>query len=420
MNNFFIALLLLPIGINIFNIYGKPVFFVLSDLTIFYFIFLIIYKSSIKINRHHKNFYLIVLISILYQLIIGFSGTFFDNSLTPLASSIKLAKTHIFFLIGLLSIQMFDEIKLLNIFQRSSVLIIIILLISDIIWGRFPTPRLGGNFIGLEVYGFPNSAAVFYTILFAFGFTYIWFAKSLNLKISIFILSLIMILIIIGTLSRAGFVSLAVFLALVFLLKSKKSFLITFLYVIVFTLFLGYISEYQSDLFHGLNAKVTKFTSGADFSDFHGRGHIWSNCIDLIMTKPFFGFFYEPFSNYNLQDTPHNQYLEIFYKLGLIGAIFYYFPFIYCSYRIFFKNLGREDLLHFTVLRVIYITIFFSIMITNMVQPKLSYTPTSSFIYFFSGYLAFLRPSGPEERTLDLPEQKLKSTFDSEKVLIDN
>ncbi|MBX3436200.1 MAG: O-antigen ligase family protein [Planctomycetaceae bacterium] len=54
-----------------------------------------------------------------------------------------------------------------------------------------------------------------------------------------------------------------------------------------------------------------------------GRSTIWGETWDLFADRPLFGYGFEPYSERATFDTPHQQYLEVLYKCGLVGMALY-------------------------------------------------------------------------------------------------
>ncbi|WP_193051194.1 O-antigen ligase family protein [Pseudoalteromonas undina] len=377
-------LLLAPVALETFQVSSKPVFFVLSDfliiiISILFFCHLIVQKGKFKFEKYSRY----VMFCIVGLFILGLLGAIRLGELTPLLSSIKLFKSFLFFLIGYylasrLNIKLF--IKSLSL---TSLIIICILVISDVIWGSFPIPRLGGYFFHFEVYGFPNSPAVFYTVLFSLVFLGGMQANGIR-SYSYFLFSIVISVIIVATLSRAAMLNLMIYIMLMFLLR-RKGFGIYLCFLSgFFLILLSFLWVNHPELISGLANKFAKFEQGKDASN--GRFEIWFTALDLFSKSPIWGYLFEPFSNYDTHDTPHNQNIEVIFKGGLLGALFYYTPLFLSFMFIWSKRLLviDKELRGFVYC---YLCLVVSIFITNNFQPNFSYTPTGSILFFFSGFL---------------------------------
>jgi O-antigen ligase len=264
-----------------------------------------------------------------------------------------------------------------------SVAIFSILLLSDIFYGNFPAPRLGGLFFNFEVYGFPNSAAVFYTVFFG-----IFVQAMIRHKSAFFFLiSIFAFFIIAFTLSRA-----AIFTALacIFFISLRYGWRFSAWVgstgaAIFFVLSLG---EFDLSFADSLFVKLEKVSSDDDM--FSGREYIWGLALNLISEKPFFGYGFRPFSDFsNYYDTPHNQHLEVVYKIGLLGFISYsvFFAVIIMGiYRMssYFRQDRKLSGFLWTVL-----SIFLAFLVAGFSQPTVSYSVLGNFFVFLGSLLCF-------------------------------
>lgn len=378
--------LLVPVAFELFSVAGKPAFLVLSDLLIIaFFAITILHLLHInKIRSCLSNYAFVVASSFFILLSLSIAGSIRSESLIPLFSSIKLLKSFIFFYLGYYFSKRIAPENFVRCMCVVSMSIVYILFVSDIIWGNFPLPRLGGWFFNFEVYGFPNSAAVFYCVFFAFCFLGFKINTGL-LKVAFIISTLLISIIIIGTLSRAAMLNLLLYIGLMFLLRQRGFTSLIIALTLGAFLLINYLFLNYPELVAGLANKFAKFESGNDSSN--GRFEIWVIALDLFANSPLWGHLFEPFSNYASYNTPHNQNIELLYKGGLVGLFFYYFPLAYSFIIISFRKLYHDKEQCIRDFCCLYFALVISISITNNVQPNFSFTPTGSLIFFISGYL---------------------------------
>ncbi|HDY7637098.1 TPA: O-antigen ligase family protein [Vibrio vulnificus] len=385
----FPILIILPVAINIFSVSGKPVYFVLSDICFFVFpLVMLLGFKRFDGNKHTletKSLLILVVISVFVMVVIGVIGSIrLGGDYLPIISSVRLMKSHFFFVIGVYLALHIRSDNLLRIFRITSLLVVSIFVFSDVIWGNFPYPRLGGLFFNSEVYGFPNSSAVFYSVFFASIVNGLINSKSKIMTLVYALASITLIAIITATLSRAGMLNVILFMLLMLFSGGKGYKFIFIISVISIFSLTSYLMINFPDLLVGLESKFDKFDDNQDLSN--GRFDIWIHALDLFSQKPILGYFFEPFSNYSLHDTPHNQYIELLYKVGFIGLVAYLLPAMYALFKLKSSNASYYSDAKLGELRLITIALVVCILVTNNVQPNLSYTPTGVLIYFLLGF----------------------------------
>ncbi|WP_066358636.1 O-antigen ligase family protein [Aliarcobacter cryaerophilus] len=158
--------------------------------------------------------------------------------------------------------------------------------------------------------------------------------------------------------------------------------------VLLFTLpilSVSIISNVESfeNIKNAVERRIDKTISNNDPSS--GRFTIWAEALELIEKKPFFGYMFEPFSIYYLgHDTPHQQYLEIFYKSGVIGLILY-FSLTVISFFYLYKY--KDYLGEFKDLCKMFLVGVVILSIRNMTQPNFTYSLTGNLMFFIFGLL---------------------------------
>ena len=385
-----VLLLLLPVAINVGSLSGKPIYITPSDFLLFVTLvhaaLINPYKNN-KLNAINSGFSRVISLRvsffaliIVYFIIIGLVGSIIDSSLVNVVSAIKFVKPIMFVFCGLYWSKIITVNSLYTKKVICSFLIIVSLLIGDVLFGNFPYPRLGGKLLDFDVYGFPNSSAVFYSVYFCIFVYYSNYTTNYVLKYLLNFSLVMMALMVIGTLSRAGMINICFVLLFLIFFKQAGTFRMGLFFIGAISCSILYLVKLDPDVFIGLNNKLSKFSGDNDLSN--GRFDIWISVLDSIGSSYLFGRLFEPFSNYHSgHDTAHNQYLEVLFKSGSLGFLLYFSFFIYVSCKILKRNGtgGVKPDLYF-------IALLFSLSLTNVVQPNFSYSITGAYVFFMSGF----------------------------------
>jgi O-antigen ligase len=118
-----------------------------------------------------------------------------------------------------------------------------------------------------------------------------------------------------------------------------------------------------------------------------GRDEIWVETLELGSARPFFGYCFEPFSNYTFYSTPHQQYLEILFKTGGIGLAVFLLFFGYAALLV--VQLWRrfaDDIVMGPATAAIAASLL-AVCIGNLTQPNFTYSVTGNFQFFILGLL---------------------------------
>lgn len=386
--------MLAPLAISLGSSGAKPIDLALSDLLlpIGILLFFAVVASGKGINRSHFTILVFSLVICLYFYFIAYLGAVGHNDFVlRIASSIRYMIPFAFTFLAYAVYRNFGGsfLDIMSGAAKASLLILLILLVSDVVFNvSFPSSRWGGKFFAIDVYGFPNSPAVFYTFYLVFLLWAFQIQPSL-----IYLLGIALCLVIIlFTFSRAGWIS--AFVASVFLIsismkrdvRARKRYSLLFL-VVIASVFVEFDRIGQMAL-----PWAYKFdsVSGGDLT-FSGRIAIWAQATGLITSRPIFGYGFEPFSNYVPGfDTPHQQYLEIAYKSGLVGLCLVLAFYIGLSWSLVKSlklsglSLGARSALH-ALLAIVLAT-----FVSNFSQPSLSYSPLGNAITFYLSLKYFM------------------------------
>ena len=385
----FIFMILIPLSLPLGNIGEKPIDLTYSDLLIIITFFIFIFSKKISVKKEEKIILIFSFLVFIYMIFVGAIGSILQlGDILPIISSLNFSK-HILFVF--VAFVVFKKIKpsseiVIQYLGKASVLIVGIIFASDIFFNpQFPASRWGGMFFYDETYGFPNSTSVFYS----FYLTFIAILMFTSRKVFLIFFLLVIIAIIFFTFSRSGWVALIIVLISVLFyssVKSKKSAFINMIFLIaailVFTFFyedLILIVEpwtYKLDTITGKNVTLS------------GRELIWYDAKELIYEKPFTGYFFHSFSNYvSGYDTPHQQYLEIIFKMGLLG-FFVYLSFIFYLFSRFFKACLKSNSAN-NIVAIAMGSLTIAILVTNFAQPNFSFSLLGNAYVFIISLLYF-------------------------------
>lgn len=385
----FLFLLLLPIAIPIGSIGHKPIDVTFSDTLIVFSLFFLFFRK-IKINIKERNVLVFSFLIYIYILLIGSIGVIVTKGdILPFLSSLRFSKHLLFVFVALVFYKVFKP-NFNDVIKFSAyicALFISILLFSDLFLNPgFPTSRWGGVFFGLETYGFPNSIAVFYSLYICFFLIYTYVFKSWFFSL----ITLIGSVLIFFSFSRSGWVTLlSVLIPIIpyIMLKSKKimwlySILIVisvYFFVINFNKFYFLIEPwmYKVDTLTGQNVTLS------------GRELIWKDTFSLILDRPLLGYFFDPFSNYVMgYDTPHQQYLELIFKMGVLGFLIYFSFVLYLFFCFFYS--GYKGVFSFKVTAFTFFMFFLGVSLSNFGQPNLSFSLLANALVFYISLFYFI------------------------------
>jgi len=363
-------LLLIPLNFTVGQISGKPLDIVPADILLLLFFPFVIMLS--RINSEIYARYSWVMFFYFFACLLGvFLNVLFEGGgIASVASFLRPARTFFLFFSGVcffLICRDFSE----RIVAWSAALVALLIFASDVFFNPlFPSPRWGGYFGSMEVYGFPNSPGFLYVVFFA-----LIVALAKHNKMYLFV---------------AGISALTIIL-----LSSRNSMASLFLLVLALSYFrvvklwfvalsVVAIAVFLADAGLNLNLLSSKFDRTLSDGVLYGRDYVWQDVLGLALDRPLFGYGFEPLSfNYSKHDTAHNQYIEYFYKSGLIGFLLVgllwgYIVFAYNRARVVSSGFVRD--FYAAILSVILVALF-----SNIAQPNFSYTVTQGVFVFVAG-----------------------------------
>ncbi|MBJ8419818.1 O-antigen ligase family protein [Acinetobacter courvalinii] len=380
-------LMLLPLSLPLGDIGGKPIDLAYSDLllviTFFYFIFIGRFLSS----SNEKKLIAFSFFTFIFIISLGAIGSILQGGdILPFLSSVRFSKHILFVLVAFILYKKYKPSleQLTKYSGMVSILIVILLFFSDLFFNpQFPSSRWGGFFLNFETYGFPNSTAVFYSFYICFILNLIFITK----RVLIIPVLLLIVAIVFFTFSRSGWISALIVLFPALVYSSTKSKKIVIFNITLLVFFVVCVSLFFDKLYPIIEPWMYKVDTmtGKDVT-VSGRDLIWSEALKLIYDRPTFGYFFFPFSNYvDGYDTPHQQYLEILYKMGIVGFLVYSLYLFYIFIVFLKEGLKGVTLRKMTVITFTLLTI--AIVITNFGQPNLSFSLIgNAYVFFLSLY----------------------------------
>jgi O-antigen ligase len=100
------------------------------------------------------------------------------------------------------------------------------------------------------------------------------------------------------------------------------------------------------------------------------------------------------FSNFGTHGTPHNQYLEVWFKTGLVGLLWYLSIIVLGAARVWkSRTFLSEDLCP----KSLYVMLVL-VLVSNFAQPNLSYSPTGNLVFLIFGVFAILPRRGTSHK----------------------
>jgi O-antigen ligase len=375
----FMLSLFIPVALTVGTVSGKPIDLIYADVLL-----PIVLGAFIVAGVRPSGFIIIYAwaVAVVTLASLAFNADPGQSLLVALLSSIRLYKCILYLLAGYLVSRRMTIQGIASFLFLGAAISTLGLLVSDIaITPGFPATRWGSNFLGKGTYGFPNTTAVYYV---AFSWCCMAYVAVNRGKTNLFAVAIAVVasIVAIMTLSRSALVCLVAFIALVSV-TSKLPLRYKVLSVVVLGAALAYLLLEVQGTSAGLEAKFHRTFRSEDATA--GRLDIWKFTIGLISERPLLGYGFEPYSNYSsIFDTPHNQYLEIAYKGGLVAVIAFFAPVVVYCIRALKARTAAENL---------FGAFLAAVMVSAITQPNFTYAPTAALLFFWWGcLLTTLRP----------------------------
>lgn len=382
----------LPLEIPVGSISQKPIDLVMSDfvfvITSFIMMLYLLLNKPIIFTRNIKLVVFIIFVYVFEGMLHALFLLIDSNDIMPLVSSIRFYKPMFFLIIGVFIAHC--EKKFIVNFDTnmifSTLIVSILLIISTFLDSGFPNSMWGKYILFQDIYGFPNASMSFFAFLSLFLLAQYLRTKSILYGAVYVLLALNIVL----SLSRSSTIVLIIgTIILGSLFRSAKQVIlyvaITFLCVVSVLFILKDLPEFENT-FELVNDRIQRTLGNTENDATSGRMQIWKETIRIIMDKPFFGYGFEPFSNFLVDyDTPHQQYLEVLYKTGIIGFLMYSFIVLFMLRYLYIKSKNQHDNdVLFVTVRVMLAGLI-ALSIGNFTQPNFSYAVLGNLLFFMLG-----------------------------------
>lgn len=379
----FFGLFLIPIALNLGELGGNPVEFLIADFVLIVSLIALSFKRLNAGTIYWADLKL-YFIFIYYCFFISIASSIYFESILPIVGQLRFVKSTFIFLIAYyLTVEYEISLeKLINYLSYSFAVILFLLISSDIIFNpAFPLGRWGGNILDFHVYGFPNAAAGYYAILSSILFYTLDREKNLIIKCIVFAAVILTAIVCIFSLSRNAFFTYVVSCILcgLYILNNYR---LKFLFICMFTGFVFIITPYilmNEALMHKLI--LTKSENALS-----GRGGVWLFAQDVILSSPLFGYGFYSFSNLGYEiGTLHNFFLDIIYKSGVVGFGLYLAA-LFLPILSYFK-LPLSWRKRYTKEIKLYMIILVLCFISGLTQESLSYSMNQLVVFYLSGII---------------------------------
>jgi len=399
LKSLFLFGLMVPISFTLLSIEAKPVDVVPSDLLLLLLPIFLLHKGRVtlpaSVGRRLSMLFFFVFFFLIWCISSMTFQVFESGSLSAVASAMKFLKPIVFFIILFTVLGRAGQtVFRLHHFHLACLLYSYTFFISSFQAPGFPSSKWGQFFLGQPAYGFPNSPMTFLACLLPFSLSSFYEARSRLWRIGSLASILITCTTVTLSLSRSSFVVLGLSAILWFYISFGRLSLyrlifrmvrfvvpvslLVFLCVIFLSLFFD-MTPQADRIGLMLESRVGRTFQSED--TFSGRQVLWADTVSLILERPIGGYGFKSFSSFaETFDTPHQQYLEIAYKVGIVGLLL----FLTCFYQIFsfirhFSGSGENR-----KLLSCYFAGIAAVAVGNFTQPNYTYSVTGNFYAFLS------------------------------------
>ena len=382
----FCFLALSPIALPIGSVGSKPIDLVFIDL--FLMMLIIFLLLSKKVLFFDQLVFFSSLLFVIYSLLLGLAGSILDSSLINFISSIKFIKPWLIFIVFCLLGNNFDIFSNLSFFKavsRSAAVCVLVLVFSQIYIVQTILPRWGSNFIGIETYGFPNTTGQYLGVIVSL--LLLGFFMDARLRLLYVLCGFAALLTAIMTLSRSGMFVTIITVLLFWLMRAPKHFLLFLLslpVILVLAILVGMPTEFDNsiiDILEKIQNRMDRLVSADPLS---GRGLIWDIALTYVNENIIFGSMFSPFSLISgHHQSAHNQYIETFYKVGIIGSVFFIFALAAVFHRLLVNSFSNNHSL--VVLATTAFVSMLALSIGNFTQPNYTDSLVGGILFALAG-----------------------------------
>jgi len=321
-STFFSLILLFYIAATLINIPVIPVLGKYAFLVVMTLIFLLLIQKKLITTKEIKLFFPLFMFNFIYLINLDFGGSYTKGLMIFVNQTAYLMLIYLIYSVTWTKLQVKS---LSNIYYMT---LPILLLLTFALPGVLNT-----NVLGSYAY-----YIAFFPLLYLVGYTQLK-------KSRVFFIAALTILIVFATDTRSILLSaafaFATFVVWKVITKTKFLFNLYFILIIALNYFIVavYPKMYTWRNYYELNNLSLKITGKPLLT---GRNTIWSQLIDLISLKPWFGYgssvVPEDFLSTSL--SAHNLYLQIALQTGIIGVLLLAL-FLFFVWKSFYKN--RHD-----------------------------------------------------------------------------
>ena len=382
-----------PIGMTLMNIGHKPVDVVLSDL-LFIFVLLTPSRGLLRIPEgvNLKRLAIVriaAIVMIAYCIATSLIGYAMSSEMSRILSATKFLKPMMFVPLGVYLATLFPPLVLLRRIAIAFGVMMVITFATTVTTPGFPRCHWGSHFFSQVIYGYRNCSMTFNGVLVPLLIALGDSSKNGLMRKVFFGVAAMTAMMVIFSMARSSMLSMTVAVIVYYVVTKRwhvpafATGLALFLALAGFGL-MNLENEVIAELRNRIEIRYLETIEGGD--GFSGRTDIWWYTIELAADRPVFGYLFEPYSNYSpTYDTPHQQYLEVLYKTGLVG----------CALYALLLGSGIAGLLHlkrhapvksdgFYLLGALLAAVV-ATMFGNLSQPNLTYSLLGNLLFLLLG-----------------------------------
>jgi O-antigen ligase len=314
-----------------------------------------------------------------------------STELSRIVSAVKFVKPVTFVLLGSYLAMIFPPLLLLRRMATVFALVVLATMGTAVMTPAFPRCGWGRFLFAWETYGYPNAPMTFYGIMVPLLVAAVDVQQRRAFRVLFRVATGIAILLVVASLSRSSTIAMTVGLSCYLFSTSRGHIPVATVIVgVVFAVAGVGLMKLETDIdaINFLQSAVDRrLTQTIDSDDpFAGRVGIWMHALELCSEKPVLGYAFEPFSRYsNHFDTPHQQYLEVLYKTGLVGGLLY-FTMLGSGLVGLWHLVGRtEPRSAQSYLMKALLAAYVGTLLGNFSQPNFSYSLTGNTLFLMVG-----------------------------------
>lgn len=370
-----LVLYITPIAFTLGYVGEKPVNIALSN------ILLIVSLAFVKFRRQDLN----ILWFPLYFILFGLFSFLFLGKIRIFGGMGSFVLPFLHLYVGIIAAHYFRPYMYRAVGNALSIMIILLVL-SDLWLGNSLMRgcgyegRWGGCLLGVEIYGFPNASMNYLAIMSSFLLFGIY--SGYGNKPMIILAYTCLLLLCFLSLSRSSvLVLLIVFFSFTLIVYRAKFIFVVIMIVGMLTLLL--LSQSFGFVIDGFVERMALTLERGDITN--GRIGIWLETIAVIKESPIWGMGYLPFSEMSSFGTTHQQYLEVWYKTGLVGVLVYFgfLLFNFCKAHKYFYSISGGNVFHKAALY----SFAAGVLVSAIFQSTITYQVLGNILFFSIGYI---------------------------------